>query len=315
MAFDCDRFIIEIESRPAIWDSRCDEYANKCKKGKAWEEVCDMFVENFKAMDSVHKNKAAADLQRKWKNLRDCFRRELAKQRNCKSGSAADGRKQYIYFQQLTFLLPVCDTKPTTEESPDLHTQATPAAATSTAPTSLKRKKPSPETEELELLQSLRRNMEKRHAGREEEDSDRHFLLSLLPYFKRLPDDMKLEVQSDFLNTLRRYNQVSISGHRCPSQTSVYPHSSPSVITGSSFVSLPYPSSNTSTSGVRNQQFTPTISQSYNYGSHSTSETSQLMSQPQQPLQCHALSPMSPAASSSVSLQSDTSSICEDYFN
>ncbi|XP_063230399.1 uncharacterized protein LOC134535257 [Bacillus rossius redtenbacheri] len=207
MAFDCDRFIIEIESRPAIWDSRCDEYANKCKKGKAWEEVCDMFVENFKAMDSVHKNKAAADLQRKWKNLRDCFRRELAKQRNCKSGSAADGRKQYIYFQQLTFLLPVCDTKPTTEESPDLHTQATPAAATSTAPTSLKRKKPSPETEELELLQSLRRNMEKRHAGREEEDSDRHFLLSLLPYFKRLPDDMKLEIQSDFLNTLR-----SISG-------------------------------------------------------------------------------------------------------
>lgn len=56
-SFDTDRFIIEVEQRPAIWDSRCNEYSNKLSRGKAWEELCDIFVPDFKEMDSVKKNK------------------------------------------------------------------------------------------------------------------------------------------------------------------------------------------------------------------------------------------------------------------
>ena len=33
---DIDRFIIEIEDRPAIWDTWCNDYSNKISKGKAW---------------------------------------------------------------------------------------------------------------------------------------------------------------------------------------------------------------------------------------------------------------------------------------
>ncbi|KAJ8896236.1 hypothetical protein PR048_001579 [Dryococelus australis] len=36
-SFDSDRFIIEVESRPAIWDTRSDTYGNKLARGKAWE--------------------------------------------------------------------------------------------------------------------------------------------------------------------------------------------------------------------------------------------------------------------------------------
>ena len=55
---DIDRFIIEIEDRPAIWDLRCDDYSSKIAKAKAWEEMCDIFVPGFREMDSAGKTKA-----------------------------------------------------------------------------------------------------------------------------------------------------------------------------------------------------------------------------------------------------------------
>lgn len=61
-SFDADRFIVEVEQRPAIWDSRCDEYSNKLSRGRAWEELCDIFVPDFNEMDSLRKNKAGGFL-------------------------------------------------------------------------------------------------------------------------------------------------------------------------------------------------------------------------------------------------------------
>jgi hypothetical protein len=40
----------------------------------------------------------AKDLQKKWKNLRNSFARELAKRRNVKSGSEATW-KTYVFFE------------------------------------------------------------------------------------------------------------------------------------------------------------------------------------------------------------------------
>ena len=51
---DIDRFIIEIEDRPAIWDVRCNDYSNNIAKAKAWE-MCDIFVPGFREMDSAGK--------------------------------------------------------------------------------------------------------------------------------------------------------------------------------------------------------------------------------------------------------------------
>lgn len=43
MAFDTERFIAEIESRPAIWDISSDEYTNRNLKKRSWEEVVQIF--------------------------------------------------------------------------------------------------------------------------------------------------------------------------------------------------------------------------------------------------------------------------------
>ena len=45
--FDTEKFICEIELRPAIWDVRSKSYSNKTEKTKAWEEICCSFIDNF----------------------------------------------------------------------------------------------------------------------------------------------------------------------------------------------------------------------------------------------------------------------------
>ena len=55
--FDTQKFICEIELRPAIWDIRSKSYSNRTEKTKAWEEICSDFIENFEALEKNEKNK------------------------------------------------------------------------------------------------------------------------------------------------------------------------------------------------------------------------------------------------------------------
>lgn len=42
-AFDTEKFIIEIQSRKAIWDLLSDEYSNRDLKKTQWEEIVELF--------------------------------------------------------------------------------------------------------------------------------------------------------------------------------------------------------------------------------------------------------------------------------
>jgi len=41
--FDTKKFILEIENRPAIWNSACSKYSNRDVKKKFWEELTKIF--------------------------------------------------------------------------------------------------------------------------------------------------------------------------------------------------------------------------------------------------------------------------------
>lgn len=43
MSFDTDKFILEIQSRKAIWDLQSDDYSNRDLKKKQWEEIVELF--------------------------------------------------------------------------------------------------------------------------------------------------------------------------------------------------------------------------------------------------------------------------------
>ncbi|CAH3977709.1 unnamed protein product [Pieris brassicae] len=70
MSFDTERFIVEIQNRPCLWDASLSE-----------------------------------SLQKRWKSIRGCNTREVNRQKSVKSGSGCGSRKsEYIYYKQLQFL-------------------------------------------------------------------------------------------------------------------------------------------------------------------------------------------------------------------
>lgn len=42
--FDTEQFIMEVESRPALWDLYDEEYSNRDLKRKNWEELVTIFL-------------------------------------------------------------------------------------------------------------------------------------------------------------------------------------------------------------------------------------------------------------------------------
>ncbi|KAG8298860.1 hypothetical protein J6590_007458 [Homalodisca vitripennis] len=78
--FDTERFIDEIEKRRALWDLESPDYKNRVLKRSAeWEEVVDIFSKTESTVEE--KKQLGIVLQKRWKNLRDSFARELRKKR------------------------------------------------------------------------------------------------------------------------------------------------------------------------------------------------------------------------------------------
>ncbi|CAH2000780.1 unnamed protein product [Acanthoscelides obtectus] len=101
--FDTEKFIIDIQNRPSIWDSSSADYSNRDLKKKCWEEIVDLYGGEGQTVEQ--KKDLGLVLQKRWKSIRSCYAREVKRQKNLKSGSGATNRKsEYIYFKQLQFL-------------------------------------------------------------------------------------------------------------------------------------------------------------------------------------------------------------------
>ncbi|XP_060806454.1 uncharacterized protein LOC132903111 [Amyelois transitella] len=174
-------FINEIEIRPAIWNSKSDKHSNRTETKNAWEGICEKFVEDFKNKTTGEKNSAAMVLQKKWRHIRDSFSRELKKQRESKSGSAAKRHRQYVYFDRLQFLSELYETKPDEKNK-----QTGDGATASTPKTTTKSSSANDTNETNTLLKILAERLQNKKDAREDvsEDGDRYFLLSLLNDFK-----------------------------------------------------------------------------------------------------------------------------------
>lgn len=43
MDFDTEKFIVEIQNRPTLWNPKCADYSNKNLKQKEWEGVVHIY--------------------------------------------------------------------------------------------------------------------------------------------------------------------------------------------------------------------------------------------------------------------------------
>ncbi|XP_069702671.1 uncharacterized protein [Periplaneta americana] len=253
---DSELLISEVEKRVCLYDINSGEYHDRNLKTRAWEEVSSIVVPKWKSMEYAERSNVARTVQNmwlkheyidcpsrqpefeprrgrdgivvekqmlqtakivqtRWRSIRDSFMKAYKEAEKSRSG--APRKKKYVFFNQLSFLVPSLKRRPTSEntsllvseegneeespfdedEEPTTYTSAQ-TPETEFAKTAPKKRKVQ-DSLENRLISMLEHTQQTR-----EEDADRMFLLSLLPQFKALSSDNKMLAQIEFLQTLRR---------------------------------------------------------------------------------------------------------------
>ncbi|CAK1549120.1 unnamed protein product [Leptosia nina] len=95
---DTETFIAEVLARPAIWKLSDPQHKYKHIVKRLWNEIKKKFP-----------NSEVGDLKKKWKNLRDIYRKELKKIPKSRSGDPSlDYEPSWKYFSMLGFLKDEC---------------------------------------------------------------------------------------------------------------------------------------------------------------------------------------------------------------
>lgn len=193
------------------------------------------------------------ELQKKWKNARDRYSRDVIK-RIGKSGQGAKKRAPYVYAVQMSFLEDTIQHRATDSSMNDdqvEHSQAldkefemnegaqtsnelnennitgqalqqSHATTSSNLSVNLtekvvigkKRKIP---LIEAKLIEALDANAKRRETKENENDDDRLFLLSLLPQLKQLPPHLKLSARLSILQALNKFVlEIPYNQHQPP---------------------------------------------------------------------------------------------------
>jgi len=161
------------------------------------------------------------EIQRKWRNIRDNFRKE----RDVRSRGKE--KAEVHLFDQLLFLLPIMQQRDTSgnitpppsaneSETQDITTGNEMGEGSHEKNTTYcgQQKKRSKTTNEESLLEIIKEK------SRDDIDEDKSFLMSLVPSFKKLNDEQKFVAKVEFLNVMRRvtFCQAPLS---CQQSTSV----------------------------------------------------------------------------------------------
>ncbi|CAB3224501.1 unnamed protein product [Arctia plantaginis] len=180
---DSEAFITEILNRPPIWMSKHPQHKYKNVIKRLWEEIKQCFPEYN-----------VAQLKKKWKNLKDAYRKELRKTATSRSGDPGpddeNSMSQWKYFTLMTFLkeefMPAENESNLTEnEYQDLDASSqSEFQSTLSAPSSLENLRPREEVNKNQNTADV------------EKTEDYHFLMSILPEMQKLNSIQKIRVRN-----------------------------------------------------------------------------------------------------------------------
>ncbi|XP_076047830.1 uncharacterized protein LOC143029186 isoform X2 [Oratosquilla oratoria] len=229
--FDTDVFIDEVERRPAIWDMTSSDYKDRGAKKRCWEEIVDLFCSSAETQE---RKKTSAVLQKKWKNLRDSYVKELRKFRALPSGSGSKAVSTYIYFKRLQFLESSVSNKETTNNlekdttGVDPSYDQTPLTCMYDEDVTVERlvNGSSPGKKKLKLdpvdkhfADILEKSLLfRRKEEEQQDDEDRLFCLSLSKEMKKVPENRRLMAKIEIMNVIQRAQLV----HNPPSHGQQY---------------------------------------------------------------------------------------------
>ncbi|XP_014365519.2 uncharacterized protein LOC106716513 [Papilio machaon] len=219
-----EMFITEILNRPPIWMSKHPHHKYKHVINRLWEEV----KQCFPTYD-------VPQLKKKWKNLKDSYRKELKKNPPSRFGNPGlddeDCMPQWKYFNLMTFLkeelIPAEDEINLTDNE-DLDTstlfelQST-LAAPSPQPSQSekadfrKRKINDLQAEFLDIerkkIKMLEKEFKKNQTPDIEKTDDYYYLMSILPEMQKLSSIQKMRVRNKINQILMEEMVLNTLGH------------------------------------------------------------------------------------------------------
>ncbi|CAH1957687.1 unnamed protein product [Acanthoscelides obtectus] len=102
---DTERIIREVRIRPCLWNSSCKGYSDAEAKKVAWQKVMHAVYPDYEEYAPETQMNLAQETQKKWRNVRDSFIKELNRQKSFEAGWAVKTRRPYRYYDQLKFLM------------------------------------------------------------------------------------------------------------------------------------------------------------------------------------------------------------------
>ncbi|XP_035454784.2 uncharacterized protein LOC118279252 [Spodoptera frugiperda] len=211
---DTDLLIKTVKERPCLYARDSSKYGDASYKKVMWEEVASiLFSDVWEKYNDDEKAEKAELAQRRWRNLRACFRRELNRQMDPKwIYGVSYKRRKYIYYNDLLFLrsevdigdddtsqdkdidLPVKTDEDTTTVTVDTNIEEIPISETRPV---LKTK-----TEKVEVV-----TPEPIEISTKSEPDSTNFALSLVPMLNMLPVYKRIDAQISILTVLKKFLQ------------------------------------------------------------------------------------------------------------
>ncbi|KAG5877946.1 hypothetical protein JTB14_034256 [Gonioctena quinquepunctata] len=171
---DAEKLINAVHSHPAIWDMRTEDYADRMTKKEAWDEITNLFAPENTSEEN--KKNLGTLLQKKWKNIRDRYSREVSDKRgkwsHSKSRPNTTTNSEYTAGETMAQMSTECKI----EEEETMFFEAS----------------------ESKIVQCSENNGEK-------DDDDRLFLLSLLPIMKSIPPNLKLDARIEMMQCIQKF--------------------------------------------------------------------------------------------------------------
>ncbi|CAK1589231.1 unnamed protein product [Parnassius mnemosyne] len=228
-----EEIISEIQAKPEMWCSSHRLYKNRVVKAKVWRELS----AKLKVKEEI--------LRKRWKHLKDQYRKELKKYPGHISGIESDDwGSTWQYFNMMSFVkdelmhatgnLNVSQASNTQDsESTDTHSylndldtemiesvpyplpQHSPVGSTSSQDSSRRRSNISQELLEIKRrkLSIMEKRFESDDTNSLNKDEDYLFFKSILPYMKKLTEVQKLHLRgkiNDWLTEAITQNELSV---------------------------------------------------------------------------------------------------------
>uniref|UniRef100_A0A8R1U067 MADF domain-containing protein n=1 Tax=Onchocerca volvulus TaxID=6282 RepID=A0A8R1U067_ONCVO len=106
-----------VEQIPCLWNLACEDYRNRSKRRQGWTTVSRMLIHDFENKDLAERQSIEKEIQNKWKNIRDCYVRDLKRKSGEEVKSRGKRTREYIHAGLLAFLNSSYATQPSSVRS------------------------------------------------------------------------------------------------------------------------------------------------------------------------------------------------------